>query len=112
MKQEIGKRILNIRKSMDMNKEQFSKLIGISPQYLGTIEAGVHGLSLDSFITLCENTNISADYILFGKENITDDALKTLFVGIDKSQINSAFNVLQSMAIFIKSREEVDYENL
>ena len=71
MNKEIGKRISDLRKSMDMNKEQFAKLIGISGQYLGTVEAGVHGLSLDSIITLCENTNVSADYILFGKEHIT-----------------------------------------
>lgn len=105
MNKEIGKRISDLRKSMDMNKEQFAKLIGISGQYLGTVESGVHGLSLDSMITLCERTNTSADYILFGKENITDDSLKTLFVGIDKSQIDSAFNVLHSMAVFIKNRE-------
>lgn len=105
MKEEIGKRILELRKSMNLNKEQFAKLIGISGQYLGKVEAGVHGLSLDSIITLCKNTNVSADYILFGKINITDESLKPLFVGIDKSQIDSAFNVLHSMAVFIKNRE-------
>lgn len=109
MKKEIGERISKLRRDMNMNKEQFAKLIGISGQYLGTVEAGVHGLSLDSIITLCEKVNCSADYILFGRENITDESLKTLFVGIDKSQIDSAFNVLQSMAIFIKNREKDDF---
>lgn len=106
MKKEIGKRISETRKSMNLNKEQFAKLIGISGQYLGTVESGVHGLSLDSVITLCKNANVSADYILFGKEHITDESLKTLFVGIDKAQINNAFNVLESMALFIKAREK------
>jgi len=109
MKKEIGKRISELRKSMDMNKEQFAKLIGISGQYLGTVEAGVHGLSLNSIITLCEKTNVSADYILFGKEHITDESLKSLFIGIDKSQINYAFNVLLSMSLFIKAREKDTY---
>ena len=57
MKEDIGKRISELRKSMNMNKEQFSKLIGISGQYLGTVEAGVNGLSLTSLINLCEKTN-------------------------------------------------------
>lgn len=54
MKEDIGKRISELRKSMNMNKEQFSKLIGFSGQYLGTVEAGVNGLSLTSLISLCE----------------------------------------------------------
>lgn len=43
MKEDIGKRISELRKSMNMNKEQFSKLIGISGQYLGTVETGING---------------------------------------------------------------------
>lgn len=103
MREEIGKRILEIRKSMNMNKEQFSKLIGISGQYLGTVENGVNGLSLESIINLCKNTHISADYILFGKEHITDEKLKNVFSGIDETQINSAFKSLENIALFIKN---------
>lgn len=54
MKEEIGKRITEIRKGLNMNKEQFAKLIGISGQYLGTVENGVNGLSVDKLMALCE----------------------------------------------------------
>lgn len=104
MKEEIGKRILELRKSMNMNKQQFSKLIGISSQYLGKVEAGIHGLSLDSMITLCKNTNVSADYIIFGQKHITDENLKDVFSCIDKTQIDSAFKVLEYIALFIKDK--------
>ena len=67
MKEEIGKRITEIRKGLSMNKEQFAKLIGISGQYLGTVENGVNGLSVDKLMALSEKTNTSADYLLFGK---------------------------------------------
>ena len=100
MKEDIGKRISELRKSMNMNKEQFSKLIGIS---LGTVEAGVNGLSLTSLINLCEKTNTSADYILFGKKSITDENIINVFDKIDKSQIVPAFEVLESIALFIKA---------
>ncbi len=79
MKRQLGKRISKIRKDLNMNKEQFAKLIGISGQYLGTVENGVNGLSLEKIITLCKKTNVSADYLLFGKKNITDENLKKLF---------------------------------
>ncbi len=105
MKVDIGKRILELRKSMNMNKEKFSKLIGISGQYLGTVESGINGLSLTSLINLCEKTNTSADYILFGKKNITDENIINIFDKIDKSQIVPAFEVLESIALFIKAYE-------
>lgn len=102
MNVEMGKRILEIRKSMNMNKEQFSKLIGISGQYLGTVEAGVHGLSLDSLINLCTATHTSADYILFGKKNITNENLKEIFAGVNEEQISTAFDALEHISIYIK----------
>jgi len=102
MKDEIGKRITELRKSMNMTKKEFAKLIGISSQYLGKVEAGIHGLSLDSMMALCQATNVSADYILFG--TVTDERLKDVFYGIDKTQIDSAFKVLEYIALFIKDR--------
>ena len=100
MKEEIGKRITEIRKGLNMNKEQFAKLIGISGQYLGTVENGVNGLSVDKLMTLCVKTKTSADYLLFGKPSMDDDEIKKVFEKIDRAQIAPAFEVL---ALFIKS---------
>lgn len=104
MKKEICERIINIRRNMNMSKEQFGRLIGISGQYLGTVEAGVHGLSMETFISLCEKTNTSADYILFGKENISDNILRHTFDGISINQISSAFAAIQNVALFIRAK--------
>ena len=103
MKKDIGIRISNLRKSMNMNKKQFAKLIGISGQYLGTVESGVNCLSLHSLINLCKNTNVSADYIFFGKKNFIDKTLKKLFFDMNEVQINSAFKILENIALFIKN---------
>lgn len=97
MKGEIGKRITEIRKSMNMNKEQFAKLIGMSGQYLGTVEKGVNGLSLDKLIVICKKTNVSADYILFGKQIINRNAFSTL----NENQISHAFKILEELALFV-----------
>lgn len=103
MKEEIGKRITEIRKGLNMNKEQFAKLIGISGQYLGTVENGVNGLSVDKLMTLCVKTKTSADYLLFGKPSMDDEEIKKVFEKIDKAQIAPAFEVLKNIALFIKS---------
>lgn len=97
MKIEIGKRITEIRNNMNMNKEQFAKLIGMSGQYLGTVERGINGLSLDKLIIICKKANISADYILFGKPSIDNNA----FSKLNKNQISHAFKILEEIALFI-----------
>lgn len=102
MKIEIGKRITEIRKSLNMNKEQFAKLIGMSGQYLGTVEKGVNGLSLDKLITICKKTNVSADYILFGNQIINKNA----FSSLNENQISHAFKVLEEIALFIKNDDK------
>lgn len=101
MKEEIGKRICEIRKSLNMNKQQFARLIGISSQYLGTVEAGVNGLALSTLISLCEKTHTSADYILFGTKYISDENFKKALSSIDEEQIAPAFEILQNLALFI-----------
>lgn len=105
MNEEIGKRITEIRQSMNLNKEQFAKLIGISGQYLGTVENGSNGLSIQKLVTLCERTNTSADYILFGTKSITDTNSKNIFNGMSKAQITYAFEALENIALFIKSKK-------
>lgn len=101
MKVEIGKRITEIRKSMNMNKEQFAKLIGMSGQYLGTVEKGINGLSLDKLVTISKKTNISADYILFGKQSINNSLFIDKFSNLSDSQISHAFKILEELALFI-----------
>jgi len=95
-------RIREVSKEMNMNKQQFSKLIGISPQYLGTVEAGIHGLSLDSLINLCEATKTSADYILFGRKSISLKNLQIIFSGLDEDDISKAFELLENAAVTIR----------
>lgn len=47
LKEEIGKRIKNIRLDMNLSKQDFAKLLGISGQYLGMVERGNGSLSFD-----------------------------------------------------------------
>jgi len=106
MKVEIGKRITEIRKSMNLNKEQFAKLIGMSGQYLGTVEKGINGLSLDKLVTICKKANISADYILFGKQSINNSHFTDKFSSLDDRQISHAFKILEELALFINEEND------
>lgn len=103
MKKDIGKRIKITRESMKMTKEDFAKILGISGQYLGIVERGDSCLSVEKLKLLCDFTNLSADYILFGKDNnLINNTIKDLSKYTDE-QIVTGCEVLKELSLFIKT---------
>ena len=103
MKEEIGLRIKNIRESMNMSKEEFSKLLGISGQYLCIVERGGSCLSIEKLKRLCDLTNSSADYILFGKNTNLEHETNVILSTFTDEQIELGCDTLKKLAVFIKS---------
>lgn len=102
MNEEIGLRIRNIRENLNLTKEDLAKKLGISGQYLGMIEKGKNSISIEKLKILCDITNLSADYILFGKEeNLTSDTQKIL-KKYSYKQIERACRTLKDIAFLIK----------
>ncbi|MCR4641301.1 MAG: helix-turn-helix domain-containing protein [Lachnospiraceae bacterium] len=66
--QEIGKRIRELRRSINETQLQFSEAVGITPNYLSELENGKKGLSCSTLFNICENRKVSADYLLFGED--------------------------------------------
>lgn len=63
----IGGRIRAYRESLGKNREAFSEMIGLSPQFLAEAENGKKGLSAESIYKICTNCKMSADYLVLGK---------------------------------------------
>lgn len=103
MKKEIGKRIKMIRENMNMTKESFAKLLGISGQYLGIVERGNSYLSIEKLKILCDLTNLSSDYILFGKDNFIKNDTKNLLSEFSDEQIAFGCDTLKKLALLIKN---------
>lgn len=103
MKEDFGLRIKNIRENMKMTKEEFAKLIGISGQYLGLVEHGKNYLSIEKLKVLCDLTNLSADYILFGKDTTVIDNTKNLLAEFSQEEIESGCETLKKLALMLKN---------
>lgn len=69
---EVGQRIWKARESRKMSREKLAELINISPVFLACVEYGQKGVSLTTLQKLCETLQISADYLLLGKESTTE----------------------------------------
>ena len=103
MKEEIGKRIEQIRIEMKMTKEKFAKEIGISGQYLGIVEKGRSSLAYDKLKKLCEISGYSSDYILFGIDKKIAKKTKNILKEFSDEQIKEACDILAKIGIFLKN---------
>ena len=103
MKEEIGNRIKSIRNDMNMTKEEFAKMLGISGQYLGIVEHGKSCLSYEKLKILCEKSDYSADYILFGKNCLIKKNTKCLLTEFTDKQIEEGCEVVKKLALFMKN---------
>lgn len=96
IKHEIGQRITEIRKQMHMSKKEFSELIGIKQQYLGNVESGKKGLTIEKVIEICNKTEVSADYLLLGVNNTFETLIKDNFSKYSDEQIKNAFEIMEN----------------
>ncbi len=102
LKREIGRRIQSVRREMNLTKENLARKIGITPQYLGIIEKGESALSYEKLKKLCDITETSADYILFGKDVKIEKKTEQLLEEFSYDEIQNACEVIKQIAVFIK----------
>lgn len=106
LKKEIGRRIENTRKEMNLTKDKLAREIGITPQYLGIIEKGNSALSYGKLQKLCNLSGYSADYILFGKDAQMEEKTKMLLSKFSYTEIQNACETIKQIAIFMKDSKK------
>ncbi len=75
---EIGERVRQSRTETGLSRDKLAELLGISALFLGYIECGQRGMSINTLHNLCDILNVSADFILFGKKANTDESMKII----------------------------------
>lgn len=66
LKRSVGKRVHDFRVQHDYTQAQFAEFMDISVNFLSEIENGKKGMSQETLYRLCQQFNLSSDYILFG----------------------------------------------
>lgn len=69
---EIGLRIRRQREALGYSRERLAELSEISNSFLSDIERGDRGFSVALLARLASVLGLSADYILFGTEQVTN----------------------------------------
>lgn len=78
IKDEIGSRFRELRLRRGLKQSEMGALAEISSNMISDIENGRAVLSIERLYRLCQNTGISADYILFGSEPKKRSAVETI----------------------------------
>ena len=63
---DMGKRIKLRRKELKIKQTVLAETLGISNNHMSSIETGKQKPSLDIFINICIQLNVSPDYLLLG----------------------------------------------
>lgn len=63
---KVGVRIRQTRKAKGWSQDELAKRCGISLNFMGCIERGMKKMSLDTFVRLCRELELSADALLWG----------------------------------------------
>ena len=64
---DVGRRIRELRLSINTRQKRFSEILGCSNSYLSDIESGRTKPSLELLISISENTNCSLEWLIIGK---------------------------------------------
>lgn len=105
---EIGKRIRNFRTVNNLTQAQLAESLDISTNFISEVETGKKNISLDILCRLCQYYHLSADYILFGKENSSSAqyTLSEFLFSISADDIPTILEYLEASMKLKKLEEE------
>ena len=106
---EIGERVRQSRTATGLSREKLAELLGISTLFLGYIECGQRGMSINTLHNLCNILNESADYILFGKKLSSEEDMNIIYeaaVGLDPKYFPLAADSINQLKKLIALSKE------
>lgn len=68
----IGRRIRKEREKMELSREEFAEIIGLSDYYVGQLERGERQMSLPASVKIASCLHVSLDYLILGKFNYNE----------------------------------------
>ncbi len=80
---EIGLRLYTQRRKKGYTQEKLAELTEVTPQTISYAEQGKKAMRAENIVKVCNALDISADYLLMGKEehtslNVLEESLKKL----------------------------------
>lgn len=96
---EMGLRIYQRRKFLHYTQEQLAETLGVSTQMISNLELGKKAIRPENLIKLCAALNLSADYILTGRDGgITAPSLWEKLLALTPEELRLVEELVDYMA--------------
>lgn len=93
----IGGRIKAERKRRGISQEKLAELVNVSPHYIYEIERGMKAMSLETMINIINALEISADYLIFGKQQCDNTTLYDQLEALSEERRIRAENAFKAL---------------
>lgn len=97
-------RLRQIRENAGLTQDEFSEILGISLSAYKKVESGENQVSLSSLRKLYEEMSVSADFVLYGKNEGLDEAWEAV---LNCSETDKMFLMLRLLSYFTKIKKGV-----
>ncbi len=75
---DLGHRIRERRKNLDVTQEELARALGVTPQHISAIEKDKRVPSLSFVAMMAEELGVSIDYLVTGKDGIIMDVIPVI----------------------------------
>ncbi|MCF0247822.1 MAG: helix-turn-helix transcriptional regulator [Synergistes sp.] len=106
----LGRKIRKERKKLNLTQGRLAEEIDVSDTYIGAIERGERGLSLETLLRLCKRFGVTVDYLISDCALDNDPGILAQFrqitgnQSIERKQL--AINILRSVFAHFDSEAE------
>ncbi len=81
---ELGKRIREARKALNLTQEEASERCDITSSYYGNLERGDKKMSVETLVKLSEGLGVSVDSLLYGDDSRERKLLSDVMAKVKK----------------------------
>lgn len=100
LSKDIGKRIYERRKKLNITQEQLSELTESTPQAISNYERGERELKASSIIKISEALNTTTDYLLTGRDNAF--VIENNFMEINSESKRIIYEIIEKCLSLLK----------
>lgn len=99
---QIGQRIQLSREQAGLTQEQLAEKLGLSTQFISTIERGIYGASLETIVKLCDVLDISSDWLLLGRRSTAStQAIAARLSSLSEEQLVAADRLIADLMLLL-----------
>ncbi len=81
------------REKLRLSREEFAEIIGLSDYYVGQLERGERQMSLPVFVKVAGCLHVSLDYLVWGKNSLSDKYIYDESIPYETSQNNQDMEI-------------------